>query len=262
MDRSINSDDTMVASNIFDSIIYQIQQSSLNFHLQVSPFSAVISLKKSLATDKHGIPLVNCSFKSEAYHRCHSSDVKSMALTLEAELHSAKQKIANVTDELIVALETISILEKKLSDLHEMVKTLEISNKCAKAVADKLNSNLVEQRSKFEKEMAYIILDYRHEVKMWKKELGQMNKNHIKLQKKFENLHTKEPFVVKAPSHASLAQAKKLERTSDVSQSLTYCSICACHIERYVPEYFCGEAFNPACDKCKSDAKLDIEHEF
>ena len=181
MDRSINSDDTMVASNVFDSIIYQIQQSSLNFHLQVSPFSAVISLKKSLATDKLGIPLVNCSFKSEAYHRCHSSDVKSSALTLEAELHSAKQKIANVTDELIVALETISILEKKLSDRDEMVKTLEISNKCAKAVADKLNSNLVEQRSKFEKEIAYIILNYRHEVKMWKKELGQMNKNHIKL---------------------------------------------------------------------------------
>ena len=56
-----------------------------------------------------------------------------------------------------------------------------------------------------------------------------MNKNHTKLQKKFENLHTTEPFVVEAPSHASLA--KDLGHTSEVPQSLTSCPICACNIE-------------------------------
>ena len=53
----------MAASRIFDNILEQIQSSNLNFHLQVSPFSAVISLKKSLVKDKSGnlLPLTLAS---------------------------------------------------------------------------------------------------------------------------------------------------------------------------------------------------------
>ena len=44
----------MITTRTFDNIIGQIQKSNLNFQLQISPFSAIISLKKSLVKDKSG----------------------------------------------------------------------------------------------------------------------------------------------------------------------------------------------------------------
>ena len=57
MDQSHFSDlnPTMVASRTFHSIIQQIQSSNLNFQLQLSPFSANLSLKKSPLKDKFGV---------------------------------------------------------------------------------------------------------------------------------------------------------------------------------------------------------------
>ena len=52
------SDPTMVASNTFEFLLDQIKSSNLNFQLQLSPFSAIISLKKTLVKDKFGSPLL------------------------------------------------------------------------------------------------------------------------------------------------------------------------------------------------------------
>ena len=59
-DEQINSDFdyTMLASNAFDYLLNQIRSSNLNFHLQMSPFSAIVSIKKSLIKDKSGLPLL------------------------------------------------------------------------------------------------------------------------------------------------------------------------------------------------------------
>jgi hypothetical protein len=48
---------TLVASQAFDSILQQIQTSNLNFQLQISPFSANISIKKTPIKDKFGVPV-------------------------------------------------------------------------------------------------------------------------------------------------------------------------------------------------------------
>ena len=86
MEKSINSDDTMAASEMFDIILSQIQRSSLNFRLQVSPYSAVISLKKSLVKDKFGTLILKSSFKNESgvYPCSESSEAKFKIQTLEA----------------------------------------------------------------------------------------------------------------------------------------------------------------------------------
>ena len=44
-----------VAQNTFENILDQVQCSNLNFKIDLSPFSAVISLKKTLVKDKFGI---------------------------------------------------------------------------------------------------------------------------------------------------------------------------------------------------------------
>ena len=48
----------MAASHMFENILDQVKSSNLNFHLQLSPFSAIISLKKSWVKDKTGTSLL------------------------------------------------------------------------------------------------------------------------------------------------------------------------------------------------------------
>ena len=43
----------------------------------------------------------------------------------------------------------------------------------------------------------------------------------------------------------------------------TFCSMCANKIVDYVPEYFLGERFNPACDNCRAnDSCWQSEEKF
>ena len=53
-DKLIDSDILMMAENSFNSIIEQVQVSKLNFQIQLSPYSAVISLKKTFLKDQNG----------------------------------------------------------------------------------------------------------------------------------------------------------------------------------------------------------------
>jgi hypothetical protein len=56
---NFNSDvfTTMAATLKFDDILRTVQSSNLNFHLEISPFSAIIHIKKSLITNKFGSSL-------------------------------------------------------------------------------------------------------------------------------------------------------------------------------------------------------------
>ena len=144
----------MAASEMFDIIISQILRSSLNFRLQVSPYSAVISLKKSLVKDQFETPILKSSFKNESgvYPCSESSEAKFKIQTLEAELYSLKQTYGKVQSKLADSYETIDSLEKNIVDRDKTIKDLEISNKISKAAAEKLNARLVEQVNKYEKE--------------------------------------------------------------------------------------------------------------
>ena len=56
MDRTIDSELTMVTNNAFNNVLQCIQNSCLNYQIQMSPFLAVITLKKPLVKDKFGTP--------------------------------------------------------------------------------------------------------------------------------------------------------------------------------------------------------------
>ena len=51
-------DSTMAAALKFDAILTTVQSSNLNFHVEISPFSAKIHLKKSLIVNKFRIPQI------------------------------------------------------------------------------------------------------------------------------------------------------------------------------------------------------------
>ena len=97
MDRN-NTDvsPAMLASRSFDNILHQIQTSNLNFYLQLSPFGAHISLKKTLIRDKSGSYL--CPAVSTS--KVHSDDLTDL-------LH-----------EVTAAHATIKVLEDEMNQLN------------------------------------------------------------------------------------------------------------------------------------------------
>ena len=112
-----DSDPTMAASKTFDRILYIIQQSNLNFALQVSPFSANISLKKSLVRDKAG----SFRFPPEPLNDIENKNSKDIITALVAEnnklenvVTSLKQELGADSDEREVAYGRIKYLEDKL----------------------------------------------------------------------------------------------------------------------------------------------------
>ena len=79
----------MIAENTFDYILSQVQNSSLNFQLQLSPFSAYISLKKSLVKDKLGKPLLP---------RLNSQELELKYDSLKRDYNAVCQTIQNFND--------------------------------------------------------------------------------------------------------------------------------------------------------------------
>ena len=97
-----NSDvnSTMSAAALaFDSIIHLIQSSNINFKLQLSPFAANISLKKTPVKDRTGIP-----FLPRVPNHPYSSEVD--ALTKISELENELVKMKNDYDDAMKDCET------------------------------------------------------------------------------------------------------------------------------------------------------------
>ena len=104
-------------------------------------------------------------------------------------------------------------------------------------------------------------MEYKKEVKLWRKELGEASKRHIKLQKKMDVLQHFEQSPSKADINLQ-TQVDDLEQIHDSSSnSTTFCTICAGSIENFVPEYFCGDPINAICIKCTREANLLITSE-
>jgi hypothetical protein len=174
----------MVASRTFENILEQIQGSDLNFQIQISPFSALISLKKSLIKDKSGVPLLPPSSQDPAS----SKEIAALAtknIMLEKKLNSLQREYENAVDDSEAAHRTIKSLEKesikmeanndlaeelleknfetqqikqennylkiKIGNQNEDISTLKTSNKIQKDINDKLHKELNETKIRFKK---------------------------------------------------------------------------------------------------------------
>ena len=136
MDKKMVSDcdPTMLAKKAFDQIIEQVQSSNLNFQLNLSPFSATISIKKSFVRDMFGNILLPSTMvietESESKYETRERELLSDNDRLNSEI-LAMQKYNKANDN------TIKILEEKLSKAESSaLKTFKDTNKlglsCAK----------------------------------------------------------------------------------------------------------------------------------
>ena len=115
--RFSDENPTMVGKTAFNNIIEQIQSSNLNFQLQMSPFSASISLKKSLIKDKFG----NILFPPTHLHQTHANvthDTKPDNSLPLSENYGLKQEIKDLESVNKTSQDTIKLLEQKISKVE------------------------------------------------------------------------------------------------------------------------------------------------
>ena len=115
-----------MASCIFDNILQEIQVSNLNYQIQLSPFSALISLKKSFIKEKDGslrlpMPPLSSSHRGSRLE----TDLNARNMKLEKDLETLHQKYADVSDQYAEAHARI----KSYEEFHENHFKREFSKK-------------------------------------------------------------------------------------------------------------------------------------
>ena len=281
----------MLASTVFQNILDQVQASNLNFQLVVSPFSAQISLKKSLAKDQAGnllLPSTGLHAQSyDSFNKNHD-DIQNLVdqnKKLKKELFTLQKNHERVVIDFTKACETVENLENqinheiKLSDIEkyeneirelklnnealqskideqdDIISELNIINKNSKEGSARINKELHELKIKYSKEKTMLIKDHKTEVKAWRKDLGDVNKENIKLKAKLEKMLNKQVVVSEAsvPPDNPLFPPEQEQQT----ESGAVCSICADPIINYKPKNFLGELFDSACSKCDDSFEGD-----
>ena len=176
---------TMMASQKFYSILQEIQLSHLNFQLQLSPFSAVISLKKSFVREKDGSVRVPPHF-GDKVSEADLSDYKGDNQKLVRELDTLRGKYAELvddcaskTEELVVAKNSIVGLENKIVKAESEAHRLFEENK---AQLNILKKQIKLQNSEIEGHMK--------EANSLKKHTKEKEKEISKLQGKSQNLES------------------------------------------------------------------------
>ena len=284
------SDMKMAASTAFTNILDQVKSANLNFHLQLSPFSAIISLKRSLVKDQSGSHLLPPPTPSDL--ESENRYLKKKILDLEKETTSLRFRFEETLEDCQNAYKTITNLEHEASrQANQKIKMEKIENdalvddlKCAKeqighlkddnkklektnrelskavselrndikaetekskVINNRLNKAMFESSTKHKKEIEAITKDFKIQLKEWRNELGDERKAKIQLEKKLENLK-------KSTATQPLQQLKPVPLTeSSISTSdETLCSLCASAIPNFVPKFFHGEQFSPACENC------------
>ena len=201
IDNFDNSDVTM-AGETFNTILDQIQSSRLNFQLQLSPFSALISLKKSFIKDKDGNRIIPSSVSKTSIDeevsmlkdRNRSLEISMRTLqdlhqrTLQEHakaqdiIESLKTQVQVKTEDKTDELQSrCDLLEDLLLERDQTIQQLKAAETTALKVVNRLNKEIVDNKVQFKEEKAKILQEHRAEVKLWKKELGQANSMVIKL---------------------------------------------------------------------------------
>ena len=110
-----------MAADIFENIITQVKNSNLNFQMELSPFSAVIHLKKSILKDKSGNFLMQKTPKpSEKFSNVDEILRKNEAL--EQEVAKLQRTCEEVNRSLTLVESKLKILDQEITNDSEEIE--------------------------------------------------------------------------------------------------------------------------------------------
>ena len=242
---------TILASQNFDAILEQVKNSSLNFQIQVSPFSALISLKKSFVKDKSGNLLlpsnrhgtsentrdsVEKNLKLERDIMVLTNMHKEVVDNLEKTLQEAKVKqevVATEANEREQKLKAeIETLKKTLKNRDGEIGNLKAAVKTSKDVSEKLNKKLNENRTNYEREKDQILKEHVRGLKALKKEVVAVKEENMKLKEKcvLKDDELKEAFDEKVKLE------EKVTSLLDVLYGCPECGLNSCECDNSVNE--------------------------
>ena len=119
MEQLSDSDATMLANQNFETVLRSIRISGLNYYIQASPFSATISLRKTLIKDINGSYVTPQTFQGE------DSNLLRQISVLEDELRSLRLKYAE-------ALSDNTTLQNIITDRDTVINDIIFTRKAKK----------------------------------------------------------------------------------------------------------------------------------
>ena len=175
MDKNVVSDfcPTMLAKKTFDQIIENVQSSNLNFQLQLSPFSACISLRKTFVKDRCGNILLPPPIKVTDTELQHENS------KLVSENKRLNSKILEIQECKKLKDKTIKMLEEKVTKAETSALT----------VFDDKKNEVTVLKTKLENASSEIV-SLKNEVKAKNKAIKETEKELNKLGWKNEKLET------------------------------------------------------------------------
>ena len=284
------------ATTTFDKIVQLIQSSNLNFKLQLSPFAANISLKKTPVKDRFGKPFLPQAvdpgadavaalvtrnlelerelLKVKGEHAAALDDCKTIRETLtkvkiepdhcpNQELLESKLLVDKLYEEVAKLVKENKQLGSTIGHKNDEIRDLERRDKVKGEAFAKLNKEMKDLKIKFNKEKNEISKSHKSEVKSWRNELGEEIKKNIKLREKLKDLDIFEESKPDASKKKPTKKKADIKSKSVKKIEENICSICGIDIVDYIPEYFMGEKYNPACLRCKaSDSSWNPDDPF
>ena len=141
MKSDINSELAMAVNSKFNSILEEVQQSKLNFCINLTPYAAYITLKKSTQVDPNGnqavptppvLRLLELSLQEKLDHELEISSLKGTLMKYEqqcnkliCENQSLNDEISKVEESLVkskidvnIAYKNIELLENEVSKVQ------------------------------------------------------------------------------------------------------------------------------------------------
>ena len=286
-DRFNNSDVKMVATKTFEDILNTIKNSNLNFHLQLSPFSAKISLKKSLVCDKFGSPLLPnlVDDGKPLIERNHQLELEIVQLesryeSLAQQYNSACLMIKSFEDQIkshnMEAAHAVSECQVVIDQLKNRISQLELVERAGETeiedlkrrikksdeVAIRLNRELNNIRLRNQDEKVVMKKDHKIQLKSLKKTIGKLTGENLRLKKLKEQAAIEKVVrsMVRGKNNAEVVNSDTCGEDMDVSDydpSTVICSLCGIIIQDYKPKFFLGEEINPACENCDDTVSSD-----
>ena len=109
-----NMDDAFsnMAAIKFENILNQIRSSSLNFQMSVTPFTAVIHLKKSITKDKSGNFLNQNTFVNRTTNDIEVDEIMAKNLALEQEIADLKRACFKASDSITEIERTLELINQ------------------------------------------------------------------------------------------------------------------------------------------------------
>ena len=189
---NVVTESTMAIDTTFNSIINEIQLSKLNFGIQLTPFAAYITLKKSTQVDKNGVhaapspPLF--SILQQSYHDLRAAQEEN--LCLRNALKACEQKCEDLTmvnSSLFKKLEAVDLDVNASREVNDSLCLRLDSTEKEVSKLRQLNKDLEDKVKLHSKEYSAYTFDTNAKIKALTKEIGGKDKENYNLNKTIAN---------------------------------------------------------------------------